>query len=86
MEMTNAPPAQAHGGRALKGAHLHTNQGMLLKLDSILTLPSSLETILPVLLESGATANFINLATFQKIKIPTIPLKFPLQVKTIAGS
>lgn len=80
--MTTAPLVRAGGAiQPLNGAHIQPHKSILLKIDVTLCLPGERESFL----DSGATANFINFATVKRLKIPTVPLKSPLQMKTIDG-
>lgn len=50
-----------------------------------LTLPQSQEEGFVVLMDSGATANFIDFATVKALQILTVNLTTPMQVETIDG-
>lgn len=71
------------GIQALNGAQLPPLSSMLIKFDSTLTVPSGQDTTIPVLIDSESTSEFVSLATVQKLKVPTVPMKSPLPVITI---
>lgn len=72
------------GGEAIEGSHAEPPiPGLTVKVQ--LQLPNGHSVQVEALLDSGASADFIDQKLVQEHKIALLPLSFPLRVKTIDG-